>query len=354
MFTVVDHDGFNITIAYEMTIDNAAGQSPAISLSPDPILISYIQGAANPAPIPITVGSTTGTLAYEISVAGIPGASLSATGGTAPGTVNLNLNLSGVALGTYTGLVAADAPQSVNPGDATPVILTVQTAGLYFHSEPYLGHRTAGRREWHLEVNTSPGCRWSAAAIDPWISVTSGSSGSGSGMVSYSTQPNATGSERSGTISVAEQTYTITQFGPGCSFSLNPANLSVSAAGGMATIYVIASGSTCAWTASGLGSTPAKGTGFGTVTVTIPPNLNGSSQVLMATIAGQTLNVTEWAPLAQLLWAHRARRSRPPADRARLRLTQVRVAATPPRPAPIGSRLLPAARATGRGLWLTR
>ncbi len=295
VLSVVDHNGLTLTIAYEMTIDNAAGQSPAISLSPDPIQISYIQGGPNPAPIPITVGSTTGTLAYEISVAGIPGASLSATGGTAPGTVNLNLNLSGVALGTYTGLVAANASQSVNPGDATPVILTVTSPPVCSYTlNPASGTAPIDGGSGTFEVNTSPGCPWSTSVpvADPWITVTSGGSGVGSGIVSYSTQPNPAG-ERTGMINVAGQTYTITQFGTGCSFALNPATLNVSAAGGMATVYVIASSSTCAWTASGLGVTPAVGPGTKPVTVTIPANLNGSPQTLMATIAGQTLTVDE-------------------------------------------------------------
>jgi hypothetical protein len=298
-FEVTDHAGLVTDIAYNITIDNAAGQSPAISLSPDPILITYVQGTPNPAPIPITVGATSGTLAYEISVAGVPGASLSATGGTAPGTVNLSLNMSGVALGTYTGLVAADASQSVNRGDATPVILTVTSPPVCSYTlNPASGTAPIGGASGTFEVNTSPGCPWSTSVpvADPWITVTSGGSGVGSGTVSYSTQPNPAG-ERTGTINVAGQAYTITQFGTGCSFALNPATLNVSAAGGMATIYVIASGSTCTWSASsssGLIIPPnTGGKGFGTVPVTIPANPNGSQQTLMATIAGQTLTVNE-------------------------------------------------------------
>ena len=47
------------------------------------------------------------------------------------------------------------------------------------------------------------------------MSITSGASGSGIGAVTFSVAANATGTLRTGTLSVAGQTVTITQGGPG-------------------------------------------------------------------------------------------------------------------------------------------
>ena len=291
----VDSLGLSHTEAFGLTIDNSAGQVPAITLGPDPIRVSYVQGAPNPAAIPVTVSSTTGVLAYEISVAGVPGATLSSTGGTTPSTVNLNLNTSGVAPGVYTGLIAAKGSLSANLSDATPVILTVtSTLTCSYTLTPSSGSVPIDGGSGSFGVNADPGCGWSASVSDPtWISLTSAATGSGPGTVSYSVAANATGAQRTGSITVADQTYTITQFGPGCSFALSPTTLPVGPGGATAVISVITSGPSCGWSASGLGSTPASGTGSGTVTVTVPANPNPTAQTPTATIAGQTLTVNE-------------------------------------------------------------
>jgi uncharacterized protein (TIGR03437 family) len=61
-----------------------------------------------------------------------------------------------------------------------------------------------------INVTTNPGCPWSSATTLPWIHITSGLSGTGSGTVGYSVDVNA-GGARSGTISIAGQTFTISQ-----------------------------------------------------------------------------------------------------------------------------------------------
>ncbi|MBF0558167.1 MAG: BACON domain-containing protein [Nitrospirae bacterium] len=58
---------------------------------------------------------------------------------------------------------------------------------------------------------SSSACTWTAASNASWITITSGSSGTGSGTVSYSVSANTSGSSRTGTITAAGQTYTITE-----------------------------------------------------------------------------------------------------------------------------------------------
>ncbi len=57
---------------------------------------------------------------------------------------------------------------------------------------------------------SSTSCSWTAVSNDPWISITSGASGTGNGLVSFSVALN-TGIARTGTITVAGQTFTVNQ-----------------------------------------------------------------------------------------------------------------------------------------------
>jgi C1A family cysteine protease len=64
-----------------------------------------------------------------------------------------------------------------------------------------------------VTVTTSGGCGWTAASNVAWITVTSGAGGSGSGAVTYRVAANSTRYTRTGTLSIAGQTCTVTQKG---------------------------------------------------------------------------------------------------------------------------------------------
>lgn len=63
-----------------------------------------------------------------------------------------------------------------------------------------------------VNVTAGNGCNWTAVSNDAWITVTSGSNGSGNGTVNYTVAANA-GSARTGTITIAGQTFTVNQSG---------------------------------------------------------------------------------------------------------------------------------------------
>jgi sugar lactone lactonase YvrE len=63
-----------------------------------------------------------------------------------------------------------------------------------------------------VAVTTPANFAWTAASNDSWIAITGSASGAGPGSISYSLQPN-TGATRTGTLTVAGQTFTITQEG---------------------------------------------------------------------------------------------------------------------------------------------
>ena len=59
---------------------------------------------------------------------------------------------------------------------------------------------------------TSPGCSWTAASNVSWISIISGATGTGNGTVTYSVAASTT-TQRTGTLTIAGKTFTVTQAG---------------------------------------------------------------------------------------------------------------------------------------------
>jgi hypothetical protein len=61
-----------------------------------------------------------------------------------------------------------------------------------------------------VNVTAGTGCTWTATSNDAWITINSGTPGSGNGTVNYTVSAN-TGPARSGTLTVAGQTHTVEQ-----------------------------------------------------------------------------------------------------------------------------------------------
>lgn len=68
-------------------------------------------------------------------------------------------------------------------------------------------------------VRAAGPCAWTAASGVAWIAIVSGNSGSGNGTVVYNVAANPSSTARSGTIAIANQTYTVTQAGNGSTLS---------------------------------------------------------------------------------------------------------------------------------------
>jgi hypothetical protein len=64
-----------------------------------------------------------------------------------------------------------------------------------------------------ISVSTDPACTWTAVSSSDFVVITNGASGSGNGVVNFSVAANASGTPRTGTVSVAGQNVTITQAG---------------------------------------------------------------------------------------------------------------------------------------------
>ena len=66
-----------------------------------------------------------------------------------------------------------------------------------------------------VSVTAATGCAWTAVSNATFITITSGASGSGNGTVGYSVAANTGTSSRTGTMTIAGLTFTVTQAGTG-------------------------------------------------------------------------------------------------------------------------------------------
>jgi len=76
-------------------------------------------------------------------------------------------------------------------------------------------------------VLTNAGCPWTASSAASFLSIISGSSGNGPGVVQFSATANATAAARAGTLTIAGQTATINQTGTAPLLLLSPSSLAV-------------------------------------------------------------------------------------------------------------------------------
>ncbi len=81
-----------------------------------------------------------------------------------------------------------------------------------------------------VTVTTQTGCAWTAVSnAAAFVTVTGGASGTGSGTVTYSMGANGAANSRIGTITIAGQTFTITQAGLAPVFTTHPSSQAYSA-----------------------------------------------------------------------------------------------------------------------------
>lgn len=150
-----------------------------------------------------------------------------------------------------------------------------------------------------VEVSTPEGCPWSASSDVAWVTITSGASGEGPGTVSIEVAANAGAAGRSTTLSIAGESFAVTQGGAGCTYSVSPTSVDVTYEGGTGTLGVTAPDG-CGWTAASEDgwltfTAPASGSGNGSVGYTIAANADTSPREGTATVAGQTFTVTQGA-----------------------------------------------------------
>jgi uncharacterized repeat protein (TIGR03803 family) len=214
----------------------------------------------------------------------------SATNGTGDGTISYSVaaNTSSNAL-TGTLTIAGQTFTVVQSGDGCDFLLDSTSASY---------GSTGGSSNIMVTANGTTNCPWMAGSNSGFITITSGSSGSGDGTVSYFVAPNPNAIAQTGSMIIAGQTYTVTEAAAPCNFLLPSTSATFTAAGGSDSVTVTANGTSCIWTATSnnafiLINSGSIVSGDGTVSYSVAANTNASEQMGTITVAGQTYTVFE-------------------------------------------------------------
>jgi uncharacterized protein (TIGR03437 family) len=134
-----------------------------------------------------------------------------------------------------------------------------------------------------IGVLTSAGCPWTASSGASFLSIASGASGTGPGVVQFSATANSTAAARAGTLTIAGQTATINQAGTAPLLLLSPTSIAVQwrqqsplPVSIPLSVFTAASSLSFTATASSTGNwltvSPASGSAPATIIVTVNPS----------------------------------------------------------------------------------
>jgi hypothetical protein len=292
----------NGTVALVVGANTGAARTGTVSIAGRPFTVS--QAAAAPsctysiAPPSFSAPATAATSAVDVTTqsgcawtAASQAAWITVTAG-ASGTGNGRVEL---AIAANTGaarsgtVTIAGHTYTVNQAAApTPCTYTVAPSSF---AAPDAGGPTA------VDVTTQTGCAWTAASHDAWITVTAGASGTGNGRAGLAVAANA-GAARTGTVTVAGQTFTVNQAAAPvpCSYTVVPLTIAAPV-GGFTPEVSVTTQSGCPWIAESQAAwitvtSGASGNANGRVLLSIAAN-TGDARAGTVAIAGQTVTVTQ-------------------------------------------------------------
>ena len=166
----------------------------------------------------------------------------------------------------------------------------------------------AGGGSVQTTLSTTAGCSWTASTSASFASIVSETSGSGSTVVRVVIAPNAGTNPRLATVQIADQTFTIAQFGTvPCSYSIDPTAAAVAGAGGTGTVD-LQTLPECPWMATAANPDQASitsdrsGVGPATVAYAVAASTSSSPRNVTLHIAGQPFVIAQGpAPPAMTL-----------------------------------------------------
>jgi len=247
-------------------------------------------------PVSATLGPNAGTATVAVTAAN--GCAWTATSNTS--WISVTGGASGNGNGQVTYSVGTNPGTSSRNGTITiggqTLSVTQSGQACTFSVAPVSASVPANATSGSVSVDTLAGCAWTATSSAPWISITSGASGSGDGTVAYDVAANPNLASRSGTLTVGGQTVTVNQAGVVCTATIAPVSASVGSGGAQGSVNVTIPAA-CSWSATSGASwitiTGGGGPGSGAVTYTVAANTSTSSRSANLTIAGQTFGVTQ-------------------------------------------------------------
>jgi hypothetical protein len=218
---------------------------------PDPVCVLTISPASREFPSEGGEGGVTVTLSHPSCEWA---ASASADWVTIPGG----------ATGTGSGAVSYRVAENAQPGsrtanlaigDAAHVISQQgRPAACTYEIEPSSASFRDAGGTGTFNVTAPDGCAWTATSSAPFVTITGGAAGNGSGTVAFQVAENNDPDDRTATIAVADRTFSIAQSAESvepveCEYRVAPVEFTPCMPAGSVTTQVTAPES-CPWTAS--------------------------------------------------------------------------------------------------------
>jgi hypothetical protein len=147
-----------------------------------------------------------------------------------------------------------------------------------------------------ISVTAPQECGWDVSTQSPWITDVTPVAGQGSGTVEFRAAPNSTPIARETDIVINQEKIRISQGAVSCAYTVVPATLTMTTAGGPGTINVSTIAG-CAWTAASdvpwiTITSAATGNGNGSVRFSVASN-GGTVRTGNVTIADQSTAITQ-------------------------------------------------------------
>ncbi len=211
------------------------------------------------------------------------------------------VRISSAAAGT--GPATAQFDVDANSGPARSARLTIanravtiaQASGCAYRLDPPAAAFGAPAAASSIAVQTAAGCAWTAVAEAGWMTITSGASGSGPGVVQLNVAANA-GPERAAAVRVANQRFAASQ-ASGCNYALSVTSWPFFGEGQVGYVTVT-TGPDCPWTASSQVdwislTSSASVIGSGDIHFYVAPN-PGAQRAGTLIVAGQTYTAIQY------------------------------------------------------------
>jgi hypothetical protein len=159
-----------------------------------------------------------------------------------------------------------------------------------------------------FNVIAPDGCQWSAMTGVSWITITSGSQGTGNGVVSYAIERNHALTSRNGAIAVVDRTFLITQAADdpnpaSCEYSLTPIDFTPCMSVPYDLTATITTQAGCTWTAAPDASwitmtSGSSGSGSAVISFRVSDNWDAPRQSVVklrwpTVTAGQNLHIAQ-------------------------------------------------------------